>query len=846
MLRPSALWHYYRARLRVQPLQELLALVGIATGVALIFAVQIASTSVTGTVEKLSNAVTGTATVQVVARDTRGVDEGILDGIWKVAGVQSVAPVLEQRADVRGPEGLRSVDLVGVTPALATLKGPLTQSLGESGPRLSDALLLPAPLAEAIGVDSADSAIVQSGGRSVRAPIAARLGSEQIGDFVDSPLAIAPLSYVQRVTGLDGRVTRILVAAAPGQETAVRDALEGRFGERLNVTGPDAEPQLIREAARPLDQSAGLFAAISALVGLLFAFNAMLLTIPERRRFIAELRMQGFGSGQVVSQILFEALVLGATASAVGLVLGDQLSRHIFEPIPGYLSFAFPVGGQRIVSTSSVVVAFAAGVAATLLAGIRPLGDIVSTRPIDAVSRTRGEPVEGVRGRTRGALFAAGIALLGATALTLSLAPSLTILGAGALAIALVLVLPMLLAPLVGLGWRLSDHRRGGLLMVAMSELEATPTRSVALVATAALALFGNVAIAGAHRDLLRGLDRGAHGLTHTADLWVTSDAQENTLATMPFSAPGLAQRLRRTAGIVEVRSYHGSFLDVGKRRLWVIGRPAGDRFQIPPGQVIAGEPRRAADLIRRGGWAAVSDVVAHEHGMEIGQPFRLPTPSGSRSFRLAARLTNVGWAPGTVILGAEEYRRAWSTSQPSALEIDLAPSLTAERGRRLVAEIVGPQAPLAVQTAAQRWTLLRESARQGLTRLKQISTLALISAVLALAAAMSIALWQRRPRLAELKLQGFSVEQLSIALLIETALLLACGAGLGALFGLYGQALGTRWLELVTGYPTVYEPAAPLAVAMLVAVSLVALAIAALPGWVAANVPLRLSFRGD
>ncbi len=42
MLGLGTLWHYYRARLRTQGPQELLALAGIATGVALIFAVQVA------------------------------------------------------------------------------------------------------------------------------------------------------------------------------------------------------------------------------------------------------------------------------------------------------------------------------------------------------------------------------------------------------------------------------------------------------------------------------------------------------------------------------------------------------------------------------------------------------------------------------------------------------------------------------------------------------------------------------------------------------------------------------------------------------------------------------------
>ena len=43
------------------------------------------------------------------------------------------------------------------------------------------------------------------------------------------------------------------------------------------------DERLFAKAAAASNQSTALFALISALVGFLFAFNAMLLTVPERR-----------------------------------------------------------------------------------------------------------------------------------------------------------------------------------------------------------------------------------------------------------------------------------------------------------------------------------------------------------------------------------------------------------------------------------------------------------------------------------------------------------------------------------------------------------------------------------
>ena len=79
--------------------------------------------------------------------------------------------------------------------------------------------------------------------------------------------------------------------------------------------------------------------------------------------------------------------------------------------------------------------------------------------------------------------------------------------------------------------------------------------------------------------------------------------------------------------------------------------------------------------------------------------------------------------------------------------------------GRRL-----GPRGAERREHANRQRTLSRE----GLARLLQIATLIMVGAVLAMAAAMGTMLWQRRPRLAKLKLEGFSRGELWRMVLLE------------------------------------------------------------------------------
>lgn len=222
-------------------------------------------------------------------------------------------------------------------------------------------MALPSPVAQQIGASSLQLIKLQVGASTTEALLGITLQESNIGALAHSPVALAPLAYAQQLTGMTGRVSRIFVEPQPGREREVKAALTRVAARRLNVEPADFDAQLFDSAAAPTDQSTALFAAISALVGFLFAFNAMLLTVPVRRALIADLRMDGYSPRTVIEVLLLDALVLGVVASLLGLALGDELSLRLFHASPGYLSFAFAVGSQRIVAPQSFEVAVAGG-----------------------------------------------------------------------------------------------------------------------------------------------------------------------------------------------------------------------------------------------------------------------------------------------------------------------------------------------------------------------------------------------------------------------------------------------------------------------------------------------------
>ena len=866
-MKPANALHLYRVRLRARWAQECFAILGIAAGVALLFASQVSSSSLQSSATQLSRGIAGRATLQLLARDTRGFPQTMLARVRDIPGVRAAAPLLEASANAIGPHASASVQLIGADRSLSALGGSLVHDTALAPFGGIGAVVLPAPLADRIGVTKFGQEVTfQIAGHTAEAPLYEVLDARQIGPLIDSAVAIAPLSYAQELAGLPGRLSRILVQPAPGAEPRVRAALQALAGARLNVEPIDYEAHLFAKAATASSQSTALFSAISALVGFLFAFNAVLFTVPQRRRLVVDLRRDGYTPQTVIGVLTFDAIVLGLVACALGLALGEELSIHLLHPNPAFLSLAFAVGSERVVSWQSISVAVGGGMLAAIVAVLSPLRDILSRDPLAAIGPRHARDARNVRdapgpgpagsGRTGATHLAriggpparalTGVACIGMATAILLAAPAAAIPGMVLLVAALLLVLPLALCMALAFVQWLARARVGAVPHVAAMELSAAGARAIAIAATGAMAIFGSVAIAGAHSDLLAGLQRSAAETNAATDIWVSPAGSYNLLHTTPFP-PIDRGRLERLPGVHTVGLYRSGLLDYGDRRLLVMAPPRTSEPLLPIGQLVQGNPRQATARVRAGGWLVLSQAVASEHHLHIGQAIALPTPDPS-TLRIAALSTNLGWAPGTIVMNASDYARVWGSAEVSAYSILLTPGASRSRVlgevRRALHGSGAPAGGLAVQSAAQHTAAQNALSRQALSQLTQIATLIPIAAVLAMAAAIGAMIFQRRPRLAKLKLEGLPRAALWRTILLESLLLLGVGCLTGALFGLYAQQLADHTLAQSINFPIVYSVSALAALSNIALVTAAALAILAIPGYLAASVPAALALQ--
>ena len=184
---------------------------------ALIFAVEIANTSVPASVRSLYHELAGRASLEVGARSPEGFSQSLVGSIAEAPGVFGAAGVLDARITLIGPHGQAAVTLFGAQSAIAAIGGPLARrfSLSElesaspaPGQERSlsaqlrtahvQSIALPEGPARALGASAGQLLLAQTRGHESVVLCARVLSGRLAGAAAQSPVAISSFQQHRR------------------------------------------------------------------------------------------------------------------------------------------------------------------------------------------------------------------------------------------------------------------------------------------------------------------------------------------------------------------------------------------------------------------------------------------------------------------------------------------------------------------------------------------------------------------------------------------------------------------------------------------------------------------------
>jgi putative ABC transport system permease protein len=390
-------------------------------------------------------------------------------------------------------------------------------------PRTADEVAIPKATADANGFKVGDKLQIQDEAPKKTYTISGIVTIAGVDSFGGGVIAVMTLPEAQRMTGHQNSFDEIEVAGKPGVSPAqlkarIAPVVPKNVEVRTGSEQAEKQTKDIKTGFLDVLRTALLaFAGISLFVGAFLIFNTFSITVAQRTREFALLRVLGAKRKQVLRSVLAEGLVLGVVGSVAGLVLGIGVAaglKALFKAFGADLPTT-----STVIATRTVVVSLVVGTVVTLISTLAPAFRATRVPPLAALRE--GLTSEQKRSRLAAplsiVLTAGGLALMALGLFgTAKASAALSLMGVGAVAtfLGVAFLSPRLVGPIAGFVGRPFERFRGITGRIARENTVRFPGRTAvtagALMVGVALVTFASVFAAGAKTTIRDAVHNGS------------------------------------------------------------------------------------------------------------------------------------------------------------------------------------------------------------------------------------------------------------------------------------------------------------------------------------------------
>jgi putative ABC transport system permease protein len=620
-------------------------------------------------------------------------------------------------------------------------------------------------------------------------------GSDNLGG---SRMVVMTLPEAQRATGHDG-YDSISISTGGEDADTVKAAVARELGRDFLVqTGEEAAEQ----QAQDLSDALGfiriallIFAGVALLVGGFLIFNTFTVTVAQRTKEFALLRVLGASRAQVLRSVLIETFAVGVLASILGVLAGLVVAPA--------LAALMKAGGidlgttAIVVSPATVIIGLVVGLVATMVSGFVP-----------ALRATRVEPVTAMRDavtpglKHMGTIRIVGSALLVVAGLALlffglfggidsgSTAASMIGLGALLMMFAFAFLAPLLVRPLASvLGAPMA--RLQGLTGVlarenAIRQPQRTAVTAAALMVGLALVVLVAVFAAGLKASINNTVDEQVRAALVVQNQDGFSPIPAEVVQTVG-DVPGVADVASMRFAVGQVKGDSGTTA--------VNGIDAAQFNSVLSLQWEQGGPDTLSAMTD--GQTIVESDWAKSHDVGVGGTVAFTTPVGKEAtYEVAGTFKNRAGLTADVLLTSGALEQDWNAK-------DIAYAMAAaDPGTN--PEALARAANQALQGFPQSEALTREEFKDNATGsidgllglVYGLLLLSVIVALLGIVNTLALSVHERTRELGMLRAVGMTRRQVRRMVRAESVITAGIGAILGIVLGLVFALIISRPLE--------------------------------------------------
>jgi putative ABC transport system permease protein len=764
--------------------QSVLFVLGVALGVAVVIAIDLANNSSSRAFSLSKETITGKATHQILG-GPGGLPTVLYTRIRLDLDLQNSAPVIE--IYVRGvdlgdqPLRLLGVDSFAEPPFRQYLSN--VQITGEKGSASSAlnafiaeprTVLMSATLAKRFDVQPGKVVTLQSGGRSVDVQVIGLLQpDDRVSEEALDNLLLCDIATAQEIAGKPGVISRIDLILPENYDTSRIEALLPPGASLVKV---GAENDTLSQMTAAFELNLQALSLLALVVGVFLIYNTVTFSVVQRRPMIGILRSLGATKRQIFALILGEAFWLGLVGTMLGLGLGILFGRAAVAIVSRTISdLYFNVNVQSVaVAPFALVKGAAIGLLASIFAAAVPSLDATRVPPAGVMRTSEFE--EAARHLlplitfTAAALNMVGFLLLQLPTkdLIISFLSLFCFVVGGALLTPLVLVAGMRLSTPI------TDRIFGVLGRMApravVRSLSRTSVAVAALTVAVSVIVGVSVMIASFRNTVSDWLDT-----TLGADIYI-SEPNVNVNDVNIDVDPAIADRVRAVPGIARVatvRAVHVAAPDYPDLPPVNLAAPDADITARPRHFVWNNAPNGDYWAAVEAGNILVSEPFAFRRGITPEHHrLTLLTDQGAQTFTVAGVYYDYSTDQGTVLMAQDVYRRFWNDRFITSIAAYIEPgaSLDAVIDRLQTQTLVG------TDLQAQSYLTLRTGVFEVFDRAFSITVaLRLLATVVAfigiLSALMSLQLEHTR-EYGVMRATGMTPRQLWNFTLIQTGLM--------------------------------------------------------------------------
>lgn len=793
--------------------RTLLTVLGLALGVAVLVAIDLANESSLRSFRQSLDDVAGRATLTIVGNGT-GVDPRLVGRLAGMTGVVASSPLIQGRLALPpGDDGgttesltLLGIDFLFAGESLDNVVRDVDFRVGEGtgiGDLVTDpsAVLLAEGFAASRGLEIGARFDALAGGFPREMRVAGLVDGGGLETALGGRIAIADIGIADLLLRRGGLVDRIDIVTTGGTDLdRLRAEINAILPPGTMVERPARRGERVEEMLAAFRFNLRALGHISLLVGAFLIYNTMSIAVVRRRTAIGALRAMGVTRRAVRAAILAEGLAVGFAGGLIGVAGGVLLAWGLVDAVSGAISINFArIEGARLFPDPAIILtSWGLGVGFALAAAWGPARDAAATAPANTMRRGTEEALSGAwKLRTA---FGVALAVAGTLVLTLEKRSGPPWVGYTATLCymgAFVCWIRPFMTVLVDALKRPFARVFGAEGLLASASTRAALSRaSVAiggLMISVGMAVSITVMVASFRDTVIDWMDQ-----VLLADIYLVALGEDGP-GTVPSLPPGYAAALGSLAGVAQVDGTRVLRVLHEGRETQVAGRDFdGGRF---PDAMLDG--RDGNTVVREAkprDAVVVSQSFAHKFSVAPGGKLTLDTPSGPREFPVAGVYQDFSSEQGTVVMDMDLFRRLYRDRGYTSLALYLDPGASAATLRDRAVTIANRDGDTPAVTATIN-SDLREQALVAFDRTfgvtEALKLIAIIVAVLGVATTLMAQLLDRRDEIVTLRVVGASKRTVARIILLESATIGIGGIILGVAVGLMLSWILTRVIML-------------------------------------------------